>query len=319
MGVDFAILLTGIIVLFLGAEILVRGASRLSASLGVPIFIIGVTVVAVGTSAPELIACLIALKKEGAADLALGNIIGSNIVNIGLVMGVASLMNPVKISPQVRYVETPVMIVTAILLAFFMLCGFLSFWVGVFFVFLLLVYMGYQWKQVKKHQESIGLEEFGISKDEKLEKSLKEIVLDSVFIVAGFGLLFLGGDLLIKGAVNIAHYFNISERVIGLSVVAGGTSCPELATIIVASFKKHDGISLGNVIGSNIFNVLFVLGVCLLFYPFSFSYSLLYIDIPIMLGFSLLLWGMMWKHVVLSRFEGFCLIVFYFVYLFFLF
>jgi len=310
-------LLIGILLLYFGAELLVKGASKLAFNLGVTPLAIGLTVVSMSTSMPEGVASLIAQLEGARGDIAIGNIIGSNIANIGLVLGITLLIRPIKISPAIKQREMPIMLFISIFFIALMTQLEISrFWGGVL-VSGLLVYLIMQWKLADKghlNEDKIVTSEFELKKG-----SLKDNLLDLLLIGVGLVMLVIGGHLLISSAITLAEIFGISERVIGITLVAVGTSLPELATSIVASLRKASDISIGNVVGSNIFNLLFIIGGVSLVIPIAFSEALLWKDAPIMLAFSVVLWAMMWTRNVLDRRHGVMLLAGYCLYITYLF
>jgi cation:H+ antiporter len=255
MALAIILIIAGLAILIFGAEGLVRGASSMAKRWGIPPLVIGLTIVAFGTSAPELIVNLFAAFK-GSADLAIGNIIGSNIANILLILGVSALIFPICLKSSTIWKEIPFAILAALLLfimgndALFDGNGFnaITRTDGLALISLFAIFMVYV---------------FNISKNK--EKTEEEITLYSwpisiLFLTAGIFGLFLGGKLLVDNAVIIAKIAGLSESLIGLTIVAIGTSLPELVTSIVAAYHKHNDMAVGNIIGSNIFNIFWVLG-----------------------------------------------------------
>ncbi len=306
-------LIFGIFLLYLGAEGLVRGASRLALSFGVSPLVVGLTVVAIGTSMPEAVASLIAVSKEGSGDMALGNVIGSNSFNIGFILGFLALCHPLKISPLVKMHDLPVMILSALALVMALSNGEITRSISFIFLVAFVTYVIHRVRvkdpnvaEIEKHDELLPLN----------STFMREVVVDLFLVGIGVALLIYGGTLFIKGASQLAKLLGISDRVIGLTVVAMGTSLPEFATSVVALLRGHYDIALGNIIGSNILNILFILGLVGVVHPFSFSSSLFGIDTPVMVGFTLLLWLMLRRHLVLGRLSGALLFVLYCFYVF---
>ncbi len=296
----FVLVAIGMLFLYGGAEALVHGASRLALSLGISPLVVGLTIVSLGTSLPEAVASLLSQFVGGSGDIALGNVIGSNVANIGLVAGCAAVIRPIKVNHELIVQESLLMLgVTLLLLAL------MAFWslnrvVGLLLLSLLVLFLVWQVTKAKN----------GPTK-EKIPPTTAEKIRDIGWLLLGlFGLL-IGGYCLVTGAVAVAKHFGISERVIGLTVVALGTSLPELATSVVAAWRGQEELSIGNVIGSNIFNILFIAGGVALITPITFSANLLSVDGVVMLAFSLMLWLMMWRGHGISRSEGVCLLLGY--------
>ena len=249
-------LLLGLLLLFFGGELLVRGSVTLALKMRISTLVVGMTVVSFATSAPELFVSLQAVLN-GSNDIAFGNIIGSNIANITLVLGVTALIFRVKISEQTATLNYPFLLLASLVF------GAVMYYfkgipqeVGFLFIFLLLVF---SWLLISKsRKENLKL---AIEEGELLEASSDSLFKSLGFLLAGIVLLKFGADYLVEGTIAIAKKFEISERVIAVTVVAIGTSIPELATSIVAALKREHNLAVGNLIGSNIFNILVVLGV----------------------------------------------------------
>ena len=249
-------LLLGLLLLFFGGELLVRGSVALALKMRISTLVVGMTVVSFATSAPELFVSLQAVLN-GSNDIAFGNVIGSNIANITLVLGVTALIFRVKISEQTATLNYPFLLLSSLIFG-----GVMYYFkgvpqeVGFLFIFLLLVF---SWLLISKsRKENLKL---AIEEGELLEASSDSLFKSLGFLLAGIVLLKFGADYLVEGTIAIAKKFEISERVIAVTVVAIGTSIPELATSIVAALKKEHNLAVGNLIGSNIFNILAVLGV----------------------------------------------------------
>ncbi|MBA4252283.1 MAG: sodium:calcium antiporter, partial [Chlorobiaceae bacterium] len=248
----------GLIALVVGADLLVKGASKLAAALGISALVIGLTVVAYGTSSPEL-AVSLQSSLEGKADLAVGNVVGSNIFNVLFILGVSALIIPLVISNQLIKIDVPIMIGATILLLLFSLNGKISKIEGIIFLSIAMLYTVFALrlgKNTLSEKEKIEAAEASTK-----EKRVKNIFIDVGYIIVGLAFLIIGSDLLVDSAVIFAKYFGVSEMIIGLTIVAVGTSLPEVATSIVAAIKGQRDIAVGNIIGSNIFNIVFILGV----------------------------------------------------------
>jgi cation:H+ antiporter len=289
----------GLILLYLGAESLVAGSSRLALSFGIRPLIIGMTIVAFATSMPELMISLIAAVK-GSPDLAVGNIIGSNIANIGLILGIAALMSPMKIPAGVLTRELPFMIGAALLLYFFAFDGILGRLNGIILFSLLLVFLGYCLRTAR----DLGLDRPMRSEAGELQEHRRLRKKSGFLILFGMGGLGVGAELMVRSAVFIATAMGISEMVIGLSIVAVGTSLPEMAASVVSVIKGEMDLSIGNVIGSNIFNILFVLGLLPIIHPLAIDPSVLRFEFPVMLLFSIVLIPMVLHRHHLGRIKG---------------
>lgn len=306
------LMIGGLVLLVVGAELLVRGASQLAAALGVPPLIIGLTVVAFGTSAPEL-AVSIESALSGQADIALGNVVGSNIFNILFILGLSALVTPLVVSQQLIRIDVPFMIAVSCLLFFFEWDGHLSRLDG---VFLTLGLVGYTGLQVV----------LGRNSDNELSELLEDqapgarpgwLLLKRIaFLVGGFGMLVLGARWLVEGAVETARYLEFSEAVIGLTIVAAGTSLPEVVTSVVASARGERDIAVGNIIGSNLFNILSVLGIASLVspVPIAIPETMLSFDMPVMLAVAFVCLPIFFTGGVITRWEGGILFAYYFAY-----
>jgi len=308
VALSVVLLITGIILLFFGGEGLVKGASRLAKLLGISPVVIGLTVVAFGTSAPEFVVSLIAALK-GSSDVVLGNIIGSNISNIGLILGIAALISPIIIQGRLIKVEVPIMI--ALSFVFYGLAWTLDLEVlqGAILFSVLIVFTVYSYFGAKEEPKLIEEEyEEYLSSDGPLWKHI-------LFIVFGLAGLIIGAQLVVDSAISIARVLGVSELVISITVVAIGTSLPELSTSIVAALKKEHDIIVGNIIGSNIFNIG-ILGLVSIIHPVSVDKALLNLEFPIMLFFSIIILPMMMTGKKVTRPEGVLLLLLYGVFIY---
>ncbi len=287
---------------------MVQSATRLALLLGISPLVIGLTLVAFGTSAPELAATLVASFK-GLGDVAFGNIIGSNIANIGLVLGLVALVSPLKTTFRFVTQEMPFMLFVSGLLFVLGRDGYLGRLDGFIFLSLLGLFLFFLFKR-DKTIESLA--------DNEHKNSRSKIFLYAVGIFAGIGLLSFGANVLVEGAVNIARHLGISERVIGLTMVAVGTSLPELVSTLVAAYRRAGDIILGNIIGSNIMNILAILGLTPVIKPFSFSKEGVTIDLSIMIFFSLMAWAMLAHKKTVGRLKGAILLGAYILYVLYL-
>lgn len=287
----------GLILLVGGGESLIKGAVGLARRLGMTPILIGLTVVAFGTSVPELFVSLTA-AIQGFPDIMIGNIIGSNIANIGLILGFCAILAPLHV--QLKEIRTELLIVISGSVTL-MICSYYGFFprsVGLAFIVILITYTFFVcWNHSNNTPTQTDNTPTG------MKTSL--IIL---FIIAGLILLSIGSNIFIMGAVDIARYFGISELVIGLTLAAIGTSLPELASSIAALRQKESGMLIGNVIGSNMFNLFMVLGLTGLIAPFILSPTLLYRDLPIMLAFTLFLIPILMRHGSTKRWQGLLLL-----------
>ncbi|MCP5181525.1 MAG: calcium/sodium antiporter [Pseudomonadales bacterium] len=249
---DVLLLLTGLAMLYFGGEWLVKGGSLLATRLGVPPLVIGVTVMAIGTSAPELVVCVHA-ALAGENDIALGNVVGSNISNIGLILGIALVMRPIISSPSVARVHAPVMLVITGVVLLMMWGNGLGHVDGLFLLVGLALYVGYCFRECLREPEEHEVFEIEAPAGRGMGYFL-------LLLGAGLGLLLLGAHVLVESAVDIARVAGVSEAFIGITIVAVGTSLPELTTTVVATLRNEGDLAIGNVVGSNIFNLLLILG-----------------------------------------------------------
>jgi len=300
----------GLTMLYFGADWLVKGSIAISNKLGVSQLVIGLTVVAFGTSTPEL-AVSISSAIQGLSDVALGNVVGSNIVNIGVILGVSAVISPIIVSKSVIRKEIPLMIGISFLLFAIILDGKIDFIDGVLLVVGIIVFTWYSYRSSKKDADIEKISVAQVLQKNTFSKSI-------IFMIAGLLLLIGGSFLTVDNAVIIGTSFGISELFMGLTVVAIGTSLPELITSIVAARKGHADLAVGNIIGSNIFNIMAILGISSLISGITVSEQVL-IDVGIMLAFSLVLIPIMRSGFIISKKEGIFLVAGYVGYVLFLF
>lgn len=297
----------GVVLLYVGGEFLVRNASHLAQSWGISPLVIGLTVVAFGTSAPELAASLTA-ALQGSPGIALGNVIGSNIANIALILALTALVFPLQTQANFLQREMPFMMGTAALLLLMLMLGSLGRASGILLVFLLGVYL---WILLRVKEKPDVQEEF--QQEYALERP-RSPWLAVLGTLIGLGLLVGGAQLLVTGATSLARGMGVPELIIGLTLVAVGTSLPELATSIIAALKRESDIALGNIVGSNIFNILGILGVTATVQPIAVPYAAVALDLWVMLGLSVLLFPFLMTGLRLGRREGGVLLVLYLCY-----
>mgnify|MGYP002395188898 FL=1 len=306
---DLAVLISGLVVLYFGAEWLVRGASRLASSLGVSPIVIGLTVVSLGTSAPELVVCLVA-ALQGNPGLAIGNVMGSNLANIGLILGLTSLVHPLEVKHRVVWREMPVMLLITFAIYPIAFDRVLSRMDGFMLLLVLLAYL--VWVFRSGHPDEIksshGPRDSMATSEEAASllnlKDIGHVALGSAFLV-------LGGYCIVKGAVEIASALGISEVIIGLTVVAIGTSLPELATSLVAAMRQEVDIAVGNIIGSNIFNLTAIFGTTAIVRPIMIPETVLSRELAGVVLMSLLLLPILRNGWQIKRWEGALLLTAY--------
>lgn len=312
--------IVGFVLLYFGAEWLVKGSSSLARSLGVSPVVIGLTVVAFGTSMPELVVSLIS-SIMGKSMIAVGNVIGSNICNISLVLGAAALFQPIRSHPTVVKRDIPIMLAISLILLAMTYNSNISRIEGAVLVVGIILYTYFNYTLVRKEEaqgvdEEKIMEEFGVEEVEEFVESRGRQIL---LIVVGIAGVVGGAQLVVESAVVIMTYLGVSEKFIGLTIVAFGTSLPELATSVVAAIRKELDISIGNLVGSNVFNIMSVLGAASLARPIpipgGFFVSGLYIDYLVMFGISALPFLMMYRDNTVSRLQGGLLLACYFGYL----
>lgn len=311
MLLPFLFLLAGFVLLGVGAEVLVRGASRLAFAVGVSPLIVGLTIVAFGTSAPEL-AVSVQSSASGNSALALGNVIGSNIANIGLILGITAVIHPISIEQKLIRQQMPMVIAASLLMAVLLWDRVIDFSDGLFLTCGLVAYLVVNYLQANDQFEA---DELSINPGEP-STTLADTGLNLGYIVTGIIILVFGSRVFVDNAITIAHLFGVSEAIIGLTLVAVGTSIPELATSMVAALRRESDIAIGNVVGSNLFNILCVLGVTALIASVSGDQFTL-ADLVVMILFTLILLPMARSNLTVSRTEGLFLLCGYGVYLIF--
>ena len=304
MLVDVLMIVAGIGILFFGGEWLVRGASLLATRMGIPPIVVGVTIVAIGTSTPELVVSIKA-ALDGANDIALGNVVGSNICNILLILGVSAAIRTVTSVPSVTKVHVPLMIGVTLLLVGLMFDGNLSRLDSLFLLAAMLTYIGYAVHEAKRDGGDAAADDGGYTMP--AGKGTGYLVL---LIAAGLGLLMIGARLLVSGAVSLARDAGISEAFIGLTIIAVGTSLPELTTSVIAAVRKAGDIAIGNVVGSNIFNILFILGATGVMNPLV-SGGVTGVDMAVMVVVAVLLMALLLSMRQIARPAGVAMIAGY--------
>lgn len=310
-----AYFIAGLVFLVIGAELLVRGASRLAVALGISPLVIGLTVVAFGTSAPEL-AVSVKAALSGQAGIAVGNVIGSNIFNVLFILGISALIVPLVVSKQLIRLDVPIMIALSVSVLLFALDGSFSRLEGVIWFSGLITYIVFLFYKSRKEQREAAAE---------IDPEVAALIGDTsqakqawpknlALILGGLALLVLGSRWLVDSAVIFANYLGVSEVVIGLTIVAAGTSLPEVVTSIIAAIRGERDIAVGNVVGSNIFNIMAVLGIASIVAPTGIPVeaATLRFDIPVMIAVALACLPIFFTGQTISRPEG-ALLFFYYV------
>lgn len=292
---EIVLLIISLVVLYFGAEWLVGGASSLAARLNISPLIIGLTIVSMGTSAPELVVSIKA-AMAGQSALSIGNVLGSNLFNIALILGVSALIVPLTVKRQLLKVDVPVMVGATLLFLIMFIDGKLSFTESLILIILFVGYMVYLFIVSLKNKDSN-------EENTAMIRIYKHWMLDVVLIALGLVGLIYGSDLLVKNAIIIAQKLGMSEAMIGLTIVAAGTSIPELATSLVAAVRKQSDIAIGNVVGSNTFNLLLILGTAGVIYPIE-TPDINILDSLFMLAISVLLWVFMKIGTKINRVQG---------------
>lgn len=306
---DFVYILIGLVGLFVGGDWLVRGAARLAVAFKISPLVIGLTVVAYGTGAPEMLVSVQAALLNS-ADIATGNIVGSNISNIGLILGASALIYPMVVHGQFLRREIPIMIGVSVALLLLSIDGNLSQVEGLIFIVGAVVFTVVSYLFARSESRQITPEAVEFETERGIIDGKVNILVEIGRVLVGVAILVVGSNLLVTGATNIARVLGVSELVIGITLVAVGTSLPELSTSLVAAFRKESEIAIGNVIGSNIFNILGILGVTALLQPVRVNPRLVQSDMLIMIGFAVALF-MLVLNGKLSRWQGALLLLGY--------
>ncbi len=309
------LLLAGLIALVAGAEALVRGASKLALSFGISALVVGLTIVAMGTSAPE-IAVSVGAASRGATDLAIGNVVGSNVLNVLFVLGASAIVTPLLVAQQLIRQEVPIMIGVSVLLFVLALDRSIGTFDGILLVTLLVAYTGFLIWQSRRANAAFNAE--ANSEIASLTKGSWDNTLPAqlLLVLGGLGLLILGADWFVQGAVRVAVSLGVSELVIGLTVVAFGTSLPEIVTSLMAAVRGERDMAVGNVIGSNIFNILGCLGLSAIVAPMGIDITdaMLTFDLPVMIAVAVACLPIFFTGNLISRWEGTVFVAYYFAY-----
>ena len=303
MLLDFLLLALGFLFLVKGADWFVEGSSGIADKFGIPQLVIGLTIVAMGTSAPEA-AVSITASLKGTADIAVGNVVGSNILNILIILGISSVITSIAVAKTTIRYEIPIMLLsTFLLMGFGMQGGTINLWEGVILWICFIGYLSYMFIMVKK----------GEMVAEEVSATQKPVWQLLIWGLVGLGLIIWGSDLTVDAATSLAKRFGMSERFIGLTVVALGTSLPELFTSVSAARKGKADIAIGNIVGSNVFNILFIIGTSSLIIPVIFEASFL-IDSFVAVAAGVILWLCVFRKKKLTRLHGILMLLCYAAY-----
>ena len=306
------LLLAGLALLIVSGDFLVRGASSLALRIRISTLVVGLTVVAFGTSAPELFVSIRA-ALEGNPDISMGNVVGSNICNLALVLGVTALINPILVHNDSLKIDWPVTMGASLLLYGLMQGGIISWIEGVLFIVLLVMYITFLIRKSRK--ENISQQDLENELDVTLPS--QAVWKDVVYLIGGIIGLYFGSEWFVGSARTLAVYLGVTERVISITVVAVGTSLPELVTSAVAAFKKESDLAIGNLLGSNIFNILSILGITSLIKEVYVNDTIISVDMLWMLAITFVVLPMMFTQRTVSRIEGGVLLSIYCVYTYF--
>lgn len=305
MLLNTVFIVLGIILVLWGADRMTEGSVALAERFNVSQLTIGLTIVAMGTSLPEFCVSLVSALK-GTPDLAVGNIVGSNIFNALLIVGVAAMVTPINITLTTVRKDIPFALVASVLLMMMCFDGKISRLNGAILLAMFAIFMVITFKTAGQDSQT--------QNDDKPAKKPMKLWLCVVFIIAGLGALILGSELFVNGATKVATLLGVSQAVIGLTIVAGGTSLPELATSVVAARKGNSGIAIGNVLGSNVFNILFILGVTGIISPMHMQ-GITMMDLSVMVTAMIMLWLFSYTKLTLERWEGAVLTATFLIYL----
>lgn len=306
------LIIGGLVLLFFGADWLVKGAVTMALHLGLSPLIVGLTVVALGTSLPEaLVSVQAALDNQG--GIALGNVIGSNILNIALILGLSALLQPQKIDSHIVKADVPLLVGSSFLLIVLLEDFHISRMEGALLLLGIVFYVCGNIMTVKKSSpEEDKIEGMEIPKD-----TSKNLLRDIGFLILGLIALAFGSSFLVSGAVDLARIWGLSEALIGLTIVSIGTGTPELATALMAAYRKTADIAIGNAVGSNLFNIMFVVGLAGIVAPMDAT-GINATDLYVMFGLTVLLLPTVWTGMVIDRKEGFLFLAIYVAYLYYL-
>jgi cation:H+ antiporter len=312
MAITIILLIIGLIVLIVGGDYLVKGSSSLALRLRLSPLVVGLTIVAFGTSAPELLISIQSALK-GSPDIAMGNVVGSNICNLALVLGLTAVINPVKVKTNSIQIDWPMTMGSSLLLYLIVREGNITAATGILFIVLLLIYMFFI---IRNSRKTTIATEKTLNKDEIPDMPSKQIWKDIVFILIGCVGLYFGSEWFVNSAKDLALSLGVEERVVGLTIVALGTSLPELTTAAVASYKGQTDLAIGNLMGSNIFNILSILGITSLIHEIPVHVDIVNKDIIWMLLVTLVILPLMITRRRVGRMDGIILIIVYVIYIY---
>ena len=301
--IDILLTLGGLVALVIGAEVMIRGAVELALRARISPLVIGLTVVSMGTSAPELLVSLLAAMK-GSSAIAIGNVVGSNIVNISFILGLCVVVFPIEVDRDARRIHWPVMMIVSLAFWFLLADDHFTRWEGLLFFTLLVIYVA--WMVITSRRATLGNPDAHVP-TVPMWRSL-------LFLVVGIVGLAQGADWFVEGSVGIARGLGVSEQLIGVTVVAIGTSLPELVTSLLAAMRKQADISLGNLIGSNVFNLLGIIGISSMVLPIHVDRAAFTLDIVAMLAISMALYPLMRIGDRIGRWQGLILVAAYVVF-----
>ena len=299
------LIVVGLILLIVGAEYTVRGAVAIANKLKIPMIIVGLTVVALGTSLPEFIVSVKA-ALSGSAGISIGNVVGSNIANVLLILGAAAVFHPIKCRRRIFLRNYKFLFLVSAIFVAFAMNGKIIFWQGIIMLGLLVAFIYYNYKNSSK---------VAVSEDSLSPIAHKSWFYVTMVTVLGLVAIMYGADFLVGGATTIAKIWGVSDEIIGLTIVAVGTSLPELATTVVAAIKKQNDVALGNIIGSNIWNIVFIMGFTSVVTDVPVSKQFMYYDVWVMFLSTLLLYPVMMTKARMNRVEGFVFVSLYMFYL----
>lgn len=300
-----AIFAVGVVILYYGAEAMLHGAVSIATRMGISQLVVGLTLVAFGTSSPEL-SLDVSAALQGSTELAFGDLVGSNIANIGLILGIAAIICPLRIHMRLLRAELPIAIAVSLLVLALAWDGVISRQDGLFMLAAFVLFLGYSYRAARKESAKVKAQ----LEEEAEETTLRGEPLGKSWLLVAVGLagLVIGAQLMVYSAVGAAKLLGVSELLIGLTIVAIGTSLPELATSTVAARRGDADIVVGNVIGSNIFNMLLILAIVAIIEPVPVATQSLYVDLPIMIAFVAALAPIMLRGMVITRREGMLLV-----------
>lgn len=302
MVLQVVLLIIGFAMLVYGADWFVDGSAGVAAKFGIPQLVIGLTIVAMGTSAPEAAVSITAALK-GSADITVGNVVGSNILNVLIILGLASVITSIAVAKSTVRIEIPWMLaITAMLMIFGITGNQIVWWEGILLLVVFAAYIYYTLQLAKKNPEE--------TEEEEKQRPVWKLIL---LILVGLGFIVGGSNISVEAASNLARFFGLSEKFIGLTIVALGTSLPELFTSVTAARKGNADIAIGNIVGSNIFNILFVVGLSAIITPVAFVSSFV-IDCLVSFGAGVLLWICVLKKQKLTRGGGILMLIAYAAY-----